>query len=311
MVLYDRFGREIRSLRISITQRCNLNCFYCHREGEESPRTEMTVDEIGTLISLASRLDISKVKITGGEPLIRKDITEIIEECAGKMEEVSLTTNGILLADRADELSNAGLNRVNISLDSLKGETYRRITGVDALERVLEGVRAAKDAGLVPVKLNTVLLKGINDQELDEMIKFAEREGAILQLIELETSRDNLNDGFYSRYHVDMHEIEEQLKIRAERIVSRRMHHRMKYYLPTEVEVVRPMHNSEFCANCTRIRITSDGWVKPCLLTNKGNVDILGPLRSGASEEELTELFIKAVRNREPYWSESQLHPVN
>lgn len=271
----------------------------------------MTVDEISKLISLASRLDISKVKITGGEPLIRKDVTEIIEECAAKMEEVSLTTNGILLAERADELSEAGLDRVNISLDSLRKDTYKQITGVDALERVLDGVRAANNAGLVPIKLNTVLLRGINDHELDDMIRFAEKEGAILQLIELEASREKLNDGFYSRYHLDLHEIEEQLKIRAERIVSRKMHHRMKYYLPTEVEVVRPMHNSEFCANCTRIRITSDGWVKPCLLTNKGNVDILGPLRAGASEEELTALFIKAVNNREPYWSESQLQPTH
>jgi len=302
MPLKDRFNREIRSLRISITQRCNLKCFYCHKEGEVAPGTEMTPEEIGRLVSIASGLGMSKLKITGGEPLVREDVTRVIEACGGSMEEVSLTTNGVLLSEKAQELKEVGLDRVNVSLDSLDKETYRGISGMDTLDRVIEGIRAANQAGLVPVKINMVMMNGLNDHELERMIEFAGEENAILQLIELETSKEHLNDGLYSRYHYDLKEIEEQLKGRAERIVSRRMHHRMKYYLPTEVEIVRPMHNSEFCANCTRIRITSDGYLKPCLLTNKGNVDVLRPMRAGVSDQEIVELFMEAVNNREPYW---------
>jgi GTP 3',8-cyclase len=302
MPMKDRFNREIRSLRISITQRCNLKCFYCHKEGEVTPGTEMTPEEIGRLVSIASGLGMSKLKITGGEPLVRKDVTRVIEACGGSMEEISLTTNGVLLSEKAQELKEVGLDRVNVSLDSLDKETYRKISGMDTLDRVIEGIRAANQAGLVPVKINMVMMNGLNDHEFERMIEFAGEENAILQLIELETSKEHLNDGLYSRYHYDLKEIEEQLKGRAERIVSRRMHHRMKYYLPTEVEIVRPMHNSEFCANCTRIRITSDGYLKPCLLTNKGNVDVLRPMRAGVSDQEIVELFMEAVNNREPYW---------
>jgi len=302
MPLKDRFNREIRSLRISITQRCNLKCFYCHKEGEVAPGTEMTPEEIGRLVSIASGLGMSKLKITGGEPLVREDVTRVIEACGGSMEEISLTTNGVLLSEKAQELKEVGLNRVNVSLDSLDKETYRKISGMDTLDRVIEGIRVANQAGLAPVKINMVMMNGLNDHELERMIEFAGEENAILQLIELETSKERLNDDLYSRYHYDLREIEEQLKGRAERIVSRRMHHRMKYYLPTEVEIVRPMHNSEFCANCTRIRITSDGYLKPCLLTNKGNVDVLRPMRAGASDQEIVELYLEAVNNREPYW---------
>ena len=287
---------------IEVTSKCNLSCIRCH-VGSSSLGVSPPFEDLARLIRGIGQIpEFRMVVFTGGEPLVREDVTRVIEACGGSMEEISLTTNGVLLSEKAQELKEVGLNRVNVSLDSLDKETYRKISGMDTLDRVIEGIRVANQAGLAPVKINMVMMNGLNDHELERMIEFAGEENAILQLIELETSKERLNDDLYSRYHYDLREIEEQLKGRAERIVSRRMHHRMKYYLPTEVEIVRPMHNSEFCANCTRIRITSDGYLKPCLLTNKGNVDVLRPMRAGASDQEIVELFLEAVNNREPYW---------
>jgi len=299
----DGFGRETTSLRISITQRCNLRCLYCHKEGESSPREEMSAHEIARLVRIAAGMGMRRLKITGGEPLLRDDLEEIVAACAERMEEVSVTTNGIALGGRSASLREAGLSRVNVSLDTLDRQKYIDISGVDALPKVLGGIRTAVSAGLNPVKVNMVLMKGINEGEVEAMIRFAEEEGVILQLIELETSREGVNNGFYARYHYDLRGIEEQLEARALKVVSRRMHRRRKYLLPTEVEVVRPMHNTEFCANCNRLRITSDGRLRPCLLSQDGLVDVLTPLRQGASDQELMDLFAKVIRERRPYWS--------
>ncbi len=299
----DPHGREITSLRISITQRCNLECFYCHHEGEQDPGAEMTTGEIERLIRIASGLGMEKLKITGGEPLLRDDICEIISRCDPHMREISLTSNGILLNKKAFDMSEAGLDRVNVSLDTLNRHTYRRISGVDALSGALGGINKAVEAGLNPVKVNMVLMKGLNETEVEDMIEFAEEAGVILQLIELETSRENINNGFYKEYHYDMEELESLLASRANKIESREMHNRMKYFLPGEVEVVRPMHNTSFCANCNRLRITSDGRLKPCLLSADGTVDVLTSLRSGVSDEDIEQSFVKTISAREPYWT--------
>ncbi|MBM4237815.1 MAG: GTP 3',8-cyclase MoaA [Euryarchaeota archaeon] len=298
----DPYGREITNLRVSVTQRCNLRCAYCHREGERSPGKEMTATEIGRLVSVGASLGMRKLKLTGGEPLLRNDIVEIVGRCRKLVDEVSMTTNGILLDELSGALREAGLRRVNVSLDTLDSNKYKAISGVDALEDAIDGTRRAVEAGLSPVKINMVVMKGINETEIEEMIGFSRDIGAVLQLIELEAPREKVNDAFYSEYHYPLDTIESAFASRAVRIVSRSLHRRMKFYLPEEVEVVRPMHNTTFCANCHRLRITSDGMLKPCLLTENGLVDVLSVARSGASDEELSDQFRRAIDAREPYW---------
>ncbi len=305
----DRFGRDVKSIRISVTERCNLNCFYCHREGEwHVHRTEMSPEEIRKILKIARTLDIRKAKFTGGEPLVREDIAEIIRLAKPIMDrDISLTTNGTLLSKYAHELKKAGLNRVNISLDTLKPEKYRRITGKNLLDDVIEGIYAAVDEKLYPVKLNMVLLRGINDDEIEDLIRFSAETGTILQIIELETPREKEDTSFFQKYHVNPKFIEEHLEKIANEITYNELHRRKKFKFLfdskiAEVEVVRPMHNTEFCKYCTRIRLTSDGKLKPCLLRDDNLVDILTPLRNGADTPSLISLFKEAILRREPYW---------
>ncbi len=305
----DRFGRPVKSIRVSVTERCNLNCFYCHREGEwHKHRSEMTPEEIEKILRIARELDIRKVKFTGGEPLFREDIVEIVERSAPLMDkDVSLTTNGTLLSKYAYDLKEAGLDRVNVSLDTLNPEKYAKITRKNMLNYVIDGIYAAVDAGLNPVKLNMVLLKGINEDEIEEMIRFSADTGTILQIIELEAPIEKEQTEFFKKYHVNPKFIEEHLERIAEQIKYNELHRRKRFIFNfdgkrAEVEIVRPMHNSEFCMYCTRIRLTSDGKLKPCLLRDDNLVDILTPMRNGADEKDLKDLFIEAIMRREPYW---------
>ncbi|MCW1309646.1 MAG: GTP 3',8-cyclase MoaA, partial [Candidatus Nanoarchaeia archaeon] len=188
MMLIDLYGRPLLNLRISLTQRCNLRCSYCHREGEDSvgdKLSEMSIDEIVRIARVGSSLGIRGIKLTGGEPLIRKDIVKIVREIAKieTLEDISITTNGVMLADLAEELKNAGLRRVNINLPTLDESVYNKLTG-GKLEDVIEGIKSAVSAGLHPVKLNMLVLRGINDTEVDEMINFASKTTGFLQLIE-------------------------------------------------------------------------------------------------------------------------------
>ena len=304
MVLTDPCGRPVESIRISVTQRCNLGCFYCHQEGETSQKTtEMTPEEIEKIVNVAASFGIKKVKLTGGEPLIRKDILDIVEKVRDtpRIKEVSMTTNGVLLKAYAESLKESGLARVNVSLDTLKPEKFEEITRLDALKDVVSGIKEAVEVGLHPVKVNMVLLKGLNEDEMSDMIDFTRKNGLILQIIELESPWEN---ELYKRYHVDLGRDEGFLSNMAEKVTVRRMHHRRKYHLCNggEVEIVKPMHNTEFCQYCNRIRVTSDGKLKPCLFRNDNLVDLLGPLRKGASKETLKRLFLKAVERRKPYF---------
>ncbi len=161
--LIDPHGRMVNSLRVSITQRCNFDCFFCHQEGESGPDGEATPEEIEAIVSVAAELGIGKVKITGGEPLLREDIAEIIRRISSHMGEVSMTTNGYLLNEKACELKEAGLDRVNVSFHSGNPDVFCKINGSDSYPRVKDGIAAAKRCGLNPVKLNMVVMKGIND----------------------------------------------------------------------------------------------------------------------------------------------------
>ena len=290
--LTDNYNRPVTNLRISLTPRCNLKCAYCHREGEKESGGDISNDDLREIFRVAELFNINSIKLTGGEPLMRKDICGIVSMIPDSMQS-SLTTNGTLLADCAQELKDAGLSRVNISLDSLNRERYREISGMDYLDRVLAGIDAAILAGLTPVKLNVVLLGGVNDCEIEDFIEFAgTKKNLILQFIELMDFSGDCCSGF------DINELEDDLKRRSKTIITRRMHHRRKYCLEgAEIEIVRPMHNNEFCAHYNRLRITSDGFLKPCLLRNDNHIDI-----RGKRGEELEDLFRKAVAAREPFF---------
>jgi len=306
VVLFDSCGRPTLNLRVSLTQRCNLHCPYCHREGQTpgSGLREMTADEVVRIVGVAVGLGISRVKLTGGEPLLRADIVEIVEGLAGieGLRDLSMTTNGTGLAVLAKPLRIAGLRRVNVNLPSLNEKTYSELNGGE-LGDVLSGVAAAVKAGLYPVKLNMLVLRGVNEHEIVNMMGFARKSGVILQLLELEPV--NVQDPYYRRYHYPLDSVEEELKKQALDVEVRGdMQSRRVYSLSNGlwVEVVHPIENSEFCARCTRLRVTSDGFLKPCLMVTDNLVDVLTPMRKGASDDELKEFFAVAVKRRQPYY---------
>jgi len=307
-MICDDYGRPTTNLRISVTQRCNLRCPYCHREGETTPSTEMSVDEIFRITQTALALGISRVKLTGGEPLLRSDILQIVKGIAELrgLRDLSMTTNGTLLASQAKELHENGLARVNVNIPTLNSKTYRELTGGN-LKDALDGTRAAVDSGLYPVKLNMLVLRGINEEEIPKMINYAKRSGTILQIIEFEPV--NVDPAYYSRHHQPLNAVEEDLRKQALQVKTRRnMQNRRIYFLPEgKVEVIPPIENTEFCSHCTRLRVTSDGKLKSCLMRNDNLVDILTPLRHGADEKILTQLFIEAIKRREPYYKANNL----
>jgi cyclic pyranopterin phosphate synthase len=262
----------------------------------------MKADEICHIAKIAVGLGIKRVKLTGGEPLLRSDVKDIVKGTSSisGLTDISMTTNGTLLAPIARTLHDGGLQRINISLPTLDCKTYRNLTG-GRVEEVLEGVKAAVDVGFSPVKLNMLILKGTNDRNVPEMIEFATQTGTVLQLIELEPI--NMTKEYYTEKHETLDEYESMLKQKAMKIETRQyMQNRHIYYLPhVQVEIIRPIENTEFCLHCTRVRVTSEGKLKPCLMRNDNLIDILTPIRNGASDEELVRLFKLANQKRRPY----------
>ena len=304
----DKFERPVFSLRISITNRCNVRCFYCHHDGILPQSYEMTPDEIYKVSKVAADIGVRKIRLSGGEPLIRDDIIEIVEKIASiGFKDIALTTNGTLLGKYAQKLKAAGLNRVNVSFDTLNPETYRFITKRDYIEMAKDGIKKASKAGLYPVKVNMVVMKGINDHEIWDMFQFCKENNAILQLIELLKTDSRTSSKFFDEYHFKMEELEEELTQKADNVKTRQfMQDRKKYFIEDgEIEVVRPMDNTEFCKNCTRLRITPAGKIKPCLLRNDNLVDLMGPMRQGYSDEGLKQLFLDAIANREPFFRDN------
>jgi len=306
--LSDRFGRPVTNARISLnsSSRCNFRCIHCHMEGIKSvPSTFMTADEIQRVVGIMSRFGINAVKLTGGEPMLRPDILEIVTKLKSVgLREISMTSNGMGFSKLAEPLRHAGLSRVNISLHSLHRERFTFITRVDGYDETFNAIAAAIDAELLPLKLNMALMKGVNDDEIEEMMRLVRRLGGdgkvILQLIELVVT----DPEFYSKYHYELGPVEERLKARAVAVYRRGMHNRPRYILPdgVTVEVVRPMENGQFCMGNNRIRITHDGKFKPCLLRDDNHVDFLSRMRAGASDDEIVEIFKRAVMLREPFF---------
>lgn len=291
---------DLTGIRVSVTQRCNLNCIYCHREGCASAG-DLPLPFFQSLISLCPDHGIVKLKITGGEPLMRKDLAEIVHIGDRWMDEISLTTNGTLLSEeRSRSLAHAGLDRINVSLDSFNEELYRKLTGQrKGIERVICNLEKAQRF-FYPIKINMVLLKDLNESEVPHMIQFCKDRGYILQLIELQPfdSYRTFNDLF-----LDLGDMERELGLKAQRVEIRKMQNRKKYFVDgAEIEVVKPMHNSEFCRNCRRIRLTSEGKIKPCLMRNDNLVDGLAAFQTRGLTG-LEEALSEGINRRNPFWA--------
>ena len=304
-MLVDDFGRAVTGVRVSLTDRCNFDCVYCHNEGLGDTRGpmdardhEMGTDDVVRFLEVAREFDVEAVKFTGGEPMLREDLEEIIRRTPEGME-VSMTTNGTFLPGRAADLKDAGLERVNVSQDALNSEDFAEITKSGAYEQVVEGVEAALDAGLDPVKLNMVVFEataGYVPQMVDHV---AENDGLQLQLIEYMPELVGNPD-----WAVDIDRVHGWLEERADRVERREMHDRRRYYVGGEdgegmVEIVDPVENEEFCASCERVRVTHEGKLKGCL--NRGDDH---RSMGGMTKPEIRETFKATVANRVPYYGE-------
>jgi len=317
-MLVDDFDREVTGVRVSLTDRCNFDCVYCHNEGlgdtrgPMAPREhEMSTDDVVRFLEVAREYDVDAVKFTGGEPLLREDVEEIVRRTPDAME-VSMTTNGTMLPGRAEALVDAGLERVNVSLDSLDPESFAEVTKTGAFDQVLEGIEAALDAGLAPVKLNMVLLRETASHVPDMVEHVAERDGLQLQLLQYMPELTGNPE-----WAVDVEDVHEWLGERAYRQEQREMHGRRRYWIDEDsmngtersatsqdrsggmVEVVDPVGNESFCANCHRVRVTHEGKLKGCLNRND-DLRSMGEM----STAEIRDVFETTVANRVPYYGE-------
>jgi len=300
-VLRDRYGRVVTYLRVSITDRCNLRCFYClPREcGLSRSGGHLDFDELATIVQAGVALGISKIRITGGEPLVRRGVVPFVRTLSSLagITDLALSTNGTLLAEYAAALKDAGLMRINVSLDSLRPSVFRAISGRNELDRVCAGIAAARCAGLCPIKLNVVVMRGVNDDELPAIIEFAMRQGAQARFIEYMPL--GVGQRWESTY-VSRSEI--LTRIRAHlRDDPPRCHpgDTASYYaLRTggEVGVISPV-SCRFCDRCNRLRLTADGKIRPCL-TNEGAVDLRPAIRPQVSFAALRACFQTAIAGR-------------
>lgn len=296
--LVDAYGRYVTDIRISVTNRCNFNCVYCHNEGQGKvrpaglgPDGELTGAEFGRIVRIAHEFGIRQVKLTGGEPLVRADLEELIASIPDGIE-VSMTTNGSLLEARAATLHQAGLDRVNVSVDTMDPHHFAKLTH-GSVAPVLRGVAAAIKAGLQPIKLNMVVFKPTIEFVRSMIDHVSTHDGLELQLIQFMPEHVGMRDQM-----VEMKEVRDWLEAKADRVEIREMHHRRKYFFNgTRVEVVDPVGNPEFCENCHRIRVTYDAKLKGCLNRN----DNLISLR-GLGDDGVRGAFRQVVAQRVPYY---------
>ena len=305
-MLEDDFGREISGVRVSLTDRCNFDCVYCHNEGLGDTRgpmepadDEMTADDVVRFLEVAREFGVESVKFTGGEPMLRQDLEEIVRRTPDGME-TSLTTNGTYLPGRAEALREAGLSRVNVSQDAMDPDAFAELTKSNGYEDVLRGVEAALDAGLAPVKLNMVVYEQTAGYVPQMVEHAASNDGLQLQLIEYMPELAGRPE-----WAVDIDRVHGWLAEQADRIEHREMHDRRRYYVEGEdggegmVEIVDPVENPNFCANCGRVRVTHEGYLKGCLNRND-DLKSMGEM----TKPEIREAFRETVAERVPYYGE-------
>jgi len=304
--LLDGFERRIDYLRISITDHCNLNCLYCAPFGGRRKLTHPAIlshEEIVTIVNGAVLAGISKVRVTGGEPLMRKGVVELCRMLSGieGLEGLTLTTNGVRLQELAPQLHDAGVQRVNVSLDTLRPERFRKITGYDFLSQVLAGIEMAEEVGLHPVKINTVVMRGINDDEIEDFARLTLKKSYQVRFIELMPT-NGCGFGDYESLFMPVEEIVRFVKkvgeLSLEPAVDSLGPARL-CSLPEglgKVGFIAPL-SWHFCGSCNRLRLTADGKLRSCLFSEK-EIDIKGPLRAGASVEELADIFRLAATQK-------------
>ena len=308
MPLIDPFGRSITYLRISVTDRCNLRCTYCmpdhplHVEREDV----LGFEELDRLVKIAVSLGWQKVRLTGGEPLVRKNVVELVRMLARhktpasdgtRLAELVMSTNGVLLDRHADALAQAGLDRVNVSLDTLDPMRFRKITGYDRFHEVMAGLKAAEAAGLQPIKINVVLVRGETESEFFDFVELARTRPWHMRFIEFMPFAGNA----WSREKVlPSHELRARLAERfALQAVDSGAHSGPAKTVTAPqwqgtVSFISPMSDRSFCTRCNRVRLTSEGLLRGCLL-NENEIDFRTALRSGADDRDLTMLFRKAI----------------
>jgi cyclic pyranopterin phosphate synthase len=305
MTLQDKFGRQISDLRISITDRCNFRCVYCRSADPENYREHdeiLSWSELDRLAKIFLGLGIRKIRITGGEPLVRDGVEDYIARLHSLgVEDLSMTTNGHLLAERCEQLIAAGLRRINISLDSLDQGRFERITRTKSFSTVMRGIDAAQKSRLAPAKVNAVLVRGINDDEVEAFAEFARERGVIMRFIEfmpLDADRT------WTRSHVvPAAEVYERIHARwpLMQIPHERSETARKYRFadgaPGEIGLIAPV-TQPFCGHCSRIRLTADGKLRTCLFS-KDDHDLRALLREGASDEDVTRYIRSVVNEKE------------
>ncbi|HEX9878966.1 MAG TPA: GTP 3',8-cyclase MoaA [Candidatus Binatia bacterium] len=313
-MLVDTFNRTPRDLRISVTDRCNFRCTYCMPFDEYTwidKREILTFEEITRLATLFVQLGIDKVRITGGEPLVRQDIEDLVGKLASVsgIEDLSLTTNGSLLAEKAEALKAAGLQRINLSIDTLDPEKFKRMTKRGNLTRVLEGLWAAKRARLDPIKINAVVERGVNEEDILELAEFCRRHGFELRFIEyMDVGNSN---HWASDKMVSKKEILERIRARFPlREVGRDEGSAPSVdyeYLDGAGRVgVIASVTEPFCSSCTRARLTADGKLVTCLFSQTGH-DLKALLRSGSTDEAILEFVSGIWRARNDRYSDDRL----
>jgi len=307
MLLTDKFGRAITDLRIAITDRCNYKCVYCRTGNDGALYSDLPFADYLRMAGVLARLGIRKIRITGGEPLLRKGVVEFVRELAklndvdGEALDLALTTNGHLLADLAKPLKDAGLTRVTVSMDAVDPDRFARITRVsNGFDNVLAGIRAARRAGLWPVKVNCVLLRGFNEDQIIPFGMFAREEGVIVRFIEFMPLEE---DRVWAPETVVT--LDEILRRMAEyrplvEIPHGRSETARRYHFDDglgEIGIIAPVSHP-FCGHCSRIRITSDGKIRTCLFSVWDH-DLYGQMRRGASDDELAEFIRGVVQKKE------------
>lgn len=306
-LLTDSFGRPIRDLRISITDRCNFRCFYCMptEAMEWKPKPEiLTYEEIIQLAEIFVGLGVNKLRVTGGEPMLRRDLENLIESLAEieGIADLAMTTNAHFLRGRAEALKKAGLQRITISLDSMTPDRFSLLTGRNELERVLDGIEAAIEAGLNPIKINCVQMRGINDDQVIRFAEFARAKDVSVRFIEFMPldngkvwRRDMVVPGEEVRARIN--EVFPLERVKSDNLSETARRWRFADGAPGEVGFINPV-TQPFCGHCSRIRLTADGMIRTCLFsTIEHNIKQL--MRSGAGREELIDFILATVEKKE------------
>ena len=308
MALSDKYGRTIRDLRLSLTDRCNFRCFYCLPSGKPALARKDTIlsfEEIFHISRIFVSLGIEKIRLTGGEPLIRRDVPRLVEKLSmlkPQLKDIALTTNGFDFPRYAEALRHAGLDRVTLSLDSLQRERFKEITGVDALDRALAAIDAAKDLGFDPVKVNAVIVRGRNDDELAGFARFARKKNITMRFIEfmpLDSDQNWTREAMVSGAEMrdKINEVFPLTLKETKRGAGTSWKYTFADGSPGEIGIIAPVTDM-FCGQCSRVRLTADGQIRTCLFSVKEH-DLRSLIRSGAGDDEIAAFIESCVYQKE------------